>query len=109
MQRPFRAAETGGPAPLMAATGAAAAGFEGIPRRAAAAEKVFGIFAWTTEPTARRLGLPFTFRTTNTSTFFFVVLLYFLRFNPLPFGTLLKKPESHQQKQQPSRWTHFQF
>ena len=58
----------------MATTGAAAAGFEGIPRRAAAAEKVFGIFAWTTEPTARRIGLPFTFWTTDTATFLLVVL-----------------------------------
>ena len=57
MQRPLRAAETGGPAPLMGATGAAVVGFEGIPRRATAAEKVFGIFAWTTEPSARRFRL----------------------------------------------------
>ena len=107
MQRPLRAAETNGPAPLMAATGAEAASFEGVPRRAAAAEKVFGIFAWTTEPTARRLGLPFTFWTTNTTTFLLVVLLYLLQFNPLPFVALLKKPESNQHKRQSSRWTHF--
>ena len=109
MQRPLRAAETGRPAPLMGATGAAAVGFEGIPRRATAAEKVFGIFAWTTEPSARRFRLPFTFWTTDTATFLLVVLIYLLEFGWLPFGTLLKKPESHQQKQQPSRWTHFQF
>jgi hypothetical protein len=91
----------------MAATGAAAARFEGIPPRAAAAQKVFGIFAWTTEPTARRFGLPFTFWTADTAMFLLVVLLYFLRFNPLPFGTLLKKPESNQRKRQPNQWTHF--
>ena len=107
MQRPLRAAETGGPAPLMAATGAAAAGLEGIPRRAAAAEKVFGIFAWTTEPTARGFGLPFTFWTTNTATFLLVVLLYVLQFGWLPFVALLKKPESNHHKRQSSRWMHF--
>ena len=96
MQRPLRAVETGGPPPLMAATGAAAAGFECIPPRAAAAEKVFGIFAWTTEPTARRVGLPFAFWTTNTTAFFLVVLLCFPQFGWLPFFTLLKEPESNQ-------------
>ena len=109
MQRPLRAVETGGPAPLMAATGAEAAGFEGIPRRAAAAEKVFRIFAWTTEPTARRFGLPFTFWTTNTPMFLLVVLVYLLQFGWLPFVTLLKKPESNQRKRQPRRWAHFQY
>jgi hypothetical protein len=93
----------------MAATGAAAAGFEGIPRRAAAAEKVFGIFAWTTEPTARRFRLPFTFWTTNTAAFLLIALLYFVQFGWLPFVALLKKPESNQRKRQPRRWAHFQY
>ena len=109
MQRPRLTVETGGPAPLMGATGAAAMVFEGIPRRAAAAEKVFGIFAWTTEPTARRFGLPFTFWATNTAMFLLVVLVYLLQFGCLPFVTLLKNPESNQRKGQPSRWAHFQF
>jgi hypothetical protein len=91
----------------MAATRAEAAGFEGIPRRAAAAEKVFGIFAWTTEPTARGFRLPFTFWTTNTATFLLVVLVYLLRFVWLLFAALLKQQENNQRKQQPSRWTHF--
>jgi hypothetical protein len=93
----------------MAATGTAAAGFEGIPPRAAAAEKIFGIFARTTEPTARRSGLPFTFWTANTPAFFLVVLLYLFQFDGLPFVTLLEKPESNQQNRQPSGWTHFHF
>jgi len=82
----------------MAATGAAATGFEGIPRQAAAGEKVFGIFAWTTKPTARRFGLPLAFWTTNTTTFLLLVLPYFLQFGWLPFVTLLKNPESNQRK-----------
>jgi len=86
----------------MIAAGAAAAGFEGIPPRAAAAEKVFRIFAWTTEPTTRRFGLPFTFWTTDTAAFFLVILLCLLQLASLPFLTLLKKPESNQQKRQPS-------
>lgn len=91
----------------MATTRAAAAGFEGIPRRAAAAEKVFGIFAWTTKPTARRIGLPFTFWTPDTATFLLVVLVDLSQFGWLPFVTLLKKPESNQRNRQPSRWTYF--
>ena len=109
MQRPLGAAETGGPAPLMTATGAAAAGFEGIPRRAAAAEKVLRIFTWTTKPTARRFGLPFTFWTADTAMFHLVVLLYFLQFVWLLFVALLKKPENNHRKRQPNRWTHFQY
>jgi hypothetical protein len=82
----------------MAATGAAAAGFEGIPPGAAAGKKVFGIFAWTTEPTARGYGLPFTFWTANTPAFFLVVLCCLFQFDWLQFSTLLKKAESNQQK-----------
>jgi hypothetical protein len=96
MQRPLLAVEAGGPAPLMGATGAAAAGFESVPPRAAAAEEVFWIFAWTTKPTARCRGLPFALRTTNTGTSLFFALLYLLQPAPLPFLTLLKKPERDQ-------------
>ena len=101
VQRPLRAAQTGGPAPSMAAAGAAAAGCEGIPPLAATADKVFRLLAWTTEPTARPSGLPFTLWTTDAANFFLVFLFYLCRFGSLPFAIFLKETESEQH--QPDR------
>ena len=65
MRRPALTAQANRPAPLVAATGAEAAGCKRIPSRPTAFEEVLRVIAVAAIPAARRVRAPFAERATN--------------------------------------------